>query len=243
MNDENDEENIKLFFIEKISQENTNDIKITRKIFEEYVKCKNAVNISIHNNKMSKSTVTKKQEKNINNYNNIKYWIKMILISLEPKNNLTTKKSYSYVNVKSKQIPKPLGDLNFPLLYSSKNIKTNKKNKVYSITNNIFNQTNFGRIGKLEEGRNDEEYNDEIVIIKLKQFYEKDQNSLLNILQMGPPDSFRLITWNIVNNICYLNSDLNLILNNINYNANDIYKKFLMKELEKNKSDLIFISE
>ena len=242
MNNENDEENIKLFFIEKISQEN-NDTKITRKIFEEYVKCKNAVNISIHNNKISKSAITKKQEKNINNYNNIKYWIKKILISLEPKNNLTTKKSYSYVNVKSKQIPKPLGDLNFPLLYSSKNIKTNKKNKVYSITNNIFNQTNFGRIGKLEEDeeeRNNEEYTDEIVIIKLKQFYDKDQNSLLNILQMGPPDSFRLITWNIVNNICYFNNDLNLILNNINYNANDIYKKFLMKELEKNKSDLIY---
>ena len=147
MNNENDEENIKLFFIEKISQEN-NDTKMTRKIFEEYVKCKNAVNISIHNNKMSNSAITKKQEKNINNYNNIKYWIKMILISLEQKNYLTTKKSYSYVNVKSKQIPKPLGDLNFPLLYSSKNIKTNKKNKVYSITNNIFNQTNFGILMK-----------------------------------------------------------------------------------------------
>ena len=238
MNNDKDEENIKIFFIEKINKDNSNETHLTRKILEEYVKCKNAVNISIQNNKaLSKNNITKKQEKNINNYNNIKYWIKMIIITKD--NNLSTKKSYSYVNIKSKQIPKPLGDLNFPLLYSSKNIKNNKKSIIYSTTNNIFNHINLCRAGKLEEEQNEEEFTDEIILIKLKQYYDNDQESLLNILQYGPPDSFRLITWNIINNISYLNH-LNFILNNKNYNANDLYTKFLLKDLEKNKSDLIF---
>ena len=83
-NEENDEENIKLYFIEKINKENSIHTYLTRKIFEEYVKCKNAVNISIQNNKTLKNFITKKQEKNLNNYKNIKFWIKMII---EPKQN------------------------------------------------------------------------------------------------------------------------------------------------------------
>ena len=238
MNNNNDEENIKTFFIEKINKDNTNETYLTRKIFEEYVKCKNAVNISIQNNKvMSKNSVTKKQEKNIINYNNIKYWIKTILIPND--NNLSTKKSYSYVNIKSKQIPKPLGDLNYPFLYSSKNIKINKKSIIFSTTNSIFNHINLCRAGQLEEERKEEEFIDETIMIKLKQYYDNDQESLLHILQIGPPDSFRLITWNIINNISYINN-LNFILNNSSYNANEIYKKFLLKDLEKNKSDLIY---
>ena len=235
MNNNNDEENIKTFFIEKINKDNTNETYLTRKIFEEYVKCKNAVNISIQNNKlMSKNSITKNKKKNIINYNNIKYWIKTILIPND--NDLSTKKSYSYVNIKSKQIPKPLGDLNFPFLYSSKNIKINKKSIIFSNTNSIFNHINLCRAGQLEEERKEEEFIDETIMIKLKQYYDNDQDSLLHILQIGPPDSFRLITWNIINNISYINN-LNFILNNNSYNANEIYKKFLLKDLEKNKSD------
>ena len=240
MNNENDEENIKLFFIEKINKENSNKIVLTRKIFEEYVKCKNAVNISIQNSKnIPKNNIAKKQEKNINNYNNIKYWIKNIIIPNE-NNSFSTKKSYSYVNIKSKQIPKPLGDLNFPSLYQN-NIKNNKRSIIYSTTNNIFNNINLPGSYPLEEEEenNEEEYNDEIIIIKLKQYYDCDKESLLNILKYGPPESFRLITWNVVNNIGYLNN-LNFVINKNNYNSHDIYKYFLSKNLEKSKSDLIY---
>ena len=234
-NEENDEENIKLYFIEKINKENSIHTYLTRKIFEEYVKCKNAVNISIQNNKTLKNFITKKQEKNLNNYKNIKFWIKMII---EPKqNNFATKKSYSYVNIKSTQIPKPLGDLNFPILYSNKNMINNKKGVIYSTTNNIFNQTNI--IGNLEEEKNEDIYTDEIIIMKLKEYYDKDKESLLSLLQYGPPNSFRLIAWNIINNIFFLNN-LTFILNNKTYNASGLYKKFLLKELEKCNSDLIY---
>ena len=238
MNNDKDEENIKLFFIKKINKDNYNETHLTRKIFEEYVKCKNAVNISIQNNKaLSKNNITKKQEKNINNYNNIKYWIKMIIITND--NNLSTKKSYSYVNIKSKQIPKPSGDLNFPILYSSKNIKNNKKSIIYSTTNNIFNHINLCQPGKLEEEQNEEEFTDEVIIIKLKNYYDNEKESLLNILQLGPPNSFRLITWNLINNISNINN-INVIYDNNNYNANEFYKNCLLKDLDKNKSDLIF---
>ena len=80
MNNENDEETIKFFFIEKINKDKTSKTYFTRKIFEEYVKFKNAVNIFIQNNKfIQKNSINKKQEKNIINYNNIKYWIKTII--------------------------------------------------------------------------------------------------------------------------------------------------------------------
>ena len=238
MNNENDEENIKLFFLEKINKDKTSKTYLTRKIFEEYVKFKNAVNIYIQNNKLaSKNSINKKQEININNYNNIKYWIKMIIMSNEI-NNLSTKKSYSYVNINSKQIPKPLGDLNFPYLYSSKNIKNAKKSIIYSTANNIFQNNNL-QSGSLEKETNEEEYTDEVIIEKLKNCYDNDKELLLQNLQHGPPNTFRLIAWNIVNNISYLNN-LNFIINNINYNSNDIYKLFLLKELDKSKSDLIF---
>ena len=239
MNNENDEENIKLFFIEKINNNKTNKTQITRKIFEEYVKCKNAVNISIQSIKsISNNNINKKQEKNINNYNNIKHWIKLIIIPSD-QNNLSTKKSYSYVNVKSKQIPKPLGDLNFPILYSNKNKRNFKKSIIYSTTNNIFNNTNLMKPVELEEKNNSEEFTDEFIIIKLKQYYDNDKESILNNLQLGTPDSFRLMTWNIVNNICYLNN-LNIIFDNQNYNSHEFYNKFLYKELDKSKSDLIY---
>ena len=239
MNNENDEENIKIFFFEKINKENINKIHLTRKIFEEYVKCKNAVNISIqHSKNMPKNNIAKKQEKNLNNYNNIKYWIKKIIIPDE-NNNFSTKKSYSYVNIKSKQIPKPLGDLNFPSLYQNKNIKNIKRSIVYSTTNNIFNNINLPGTNPLENENNEEEYNDEVIILKLKQYYDCDKESLLNILKYGPPESFRLIAWNVVNNIGYLNN-LNFVVNKKNYNSNDIYKYFLSKNLEKSKSDLIY---
>ena len=239
MNNQNEEENIKIFFIEKINTDKTNKTHITRKIFEEYVKYKNAVNISLQNNKiMSKNSINKKQEKHINNYNNIKFWIQKIIISNEI-NNLSTKKSYSYVNIKSKQIPKPLGDVNFQLLYFNKNMKNNKRSIIYSTTNNIFNNANFVKSDPMDEEKNGEEYTDEVIISKLKQYYNNDKDSLLNILQHGPPDSFRLITWNTVNNISNLNN-INFKINNINYSSNDIYKMFLFKELDKSKSDLIF---
>ena len=238
MNNDNDEENIKMFFIDRINQDNSINTLLTRKIFEEYVKCKNAVNISIQNNKInSKNNLTKKQEKNLNNYNNIKYWIKMIINSNE--NNMPTKKSYSYVNINSKQIPKPPGDLNFPLLYSNKNIKNNKKSIIYSTTNNIFNHINLCRPGNFEEGQKKEEFTDEVVIIKLKNYYDNDQESLLNNLQLGPPDSFRLIAWNLINNISYINN-VSFIYENNNYNSNEIYKNCLLKDLDNNKSDLIY---
>ena len=241
MNNENDEENIKLFFLEKINKDKTSKTYLTRKIFEEYVKFKNAVNIYIQNNKLTpKNIINKKQEININNYNNIKYWIKMIIISNEI-NDLSTKKSYSYVNINSKQIAKPLGDLNFPYLYSSKNIKNlknAKKSLIYSTANNIFQNENL-QPGSLEDEKNEEEYTDEVIIEKLKNCYDNDKDLLLKNLQHGPPESFRLITWNIVNNISYLNN-LNFIINNINYNSNEIYKLFLLKDLEKSKSDLIY---
>ena len=239
MNNENDEETIKFFFIEKINKDKTSKTYFTRKIFEEYVKFKNAVNIFIQNNKfIQKNSINKKQEKNIINYNNIKYWIKTIIISNED-NNLSTKKSYSYVNIKSQQIPKPLGDLNFPFLYSNKNIKNHKRSIIYSTTNNIFNNTNMAPSDPIEEEKNGEEYTDEIIVAKLKQYYDNDKDNLIFNLQRGPPDSFRLITWNTIHNICYLNN-LNFKLNDITYNADDIYKMFLFKDLEKSKSDLIF---
>ena len=53
------------------------------------------------------------------------------------------------------------------------------------------------------------------------------------------PNSFRLISYNIVNNIYYSN-EINYILNNRAYNSNNLYKKFLLKFLEKTKSDLIY---
>jgi hypothetical protein len=238
MNNDNDEENIKMLFIDRINQDNSINTLLTRKIFEEYVRCKNAVNISIQNNKTnSKNNLTKKQEKNINNYNNIKYWIKMIINPNE--NNMPTKKSYSYVNINSKQIPKPLGDLNFPILYSNKNIKNNKKSIIYSTTNNIFNHINLCRHGDFEEEQKEEEFTDEVVIIKLKNYYDNDQESLLNNLQLGPPDSFRLIAWNLINNISYINN-VSFIYENNNYNSNEINKNCLLKDLDKNKSDLIY---
>ena len=239
MDKENDEETIKCFFIEKINKDKTSKTYFTRKIFEEYVKFKNSVKIFIQNNKFTpRSIINKKQEKNITNYNNIKYWIKNIIISNE-NSSLSTKKSYSYVNIKSSQIPKPLGDLNFPLLYSNKNINSNKRNIIYSTTNNIFNNTNFEPTDIIEEENKEEDFTDEVIFAKLKQYYDSDKDGLIYSLQRGPPESFRLITWNIVNNICYLNN-LNFRFNNIDYNPNDIYKMFLFKDLDKSKSDLIY---
>jgi len=239
MNNDNDEEIIKLFFTEKINKNKTNKTQITRKIFEEFVKCKNAVNISIRNNKnISKNNINRKHEKHINNYNNIKYWIKMLLIPSE-QNDLSTKKSYSYVNIKSKQIPKPIGDLHFPILCSNKNVKNNKKSIIYSTTNNIFNNTKLMQPVTLEKENNLEEFTDEYIIVKLKQYYDNNKESIIKNLQLGCPESFRLMIWNIVNNINYLNN-LNISLNNQNYNANEFYKNLLCKELDKSKSDLIY---
>ena len=106
----------------------------------------------------------------------------MIIMSNEI-NNLSTKKSYSYVNINSKQIPKPLGDLNFPYLYSSKNIKNAKKS--------IFQNNNL-QSGSLEKETNEEEYTDEVIIEKLKNCYDNDKELLLQNLQHGPQNSFRL---------------------------------------------------
>ena len=239
MNNENDEELIKFFFVEKISKDKTAKTHFTRKIFEEYVKFKNAVNIFIQSNKYSpKININKKHEKNISNYNNIKNWIKKIIISNE-NNSLSTKKSYSYVNIKSNQIPKPLGDLNFPFLYSGKNIQNSKRGIIYSTTNNIFNNTNLEPWDIIEEENKGDDYTDEVILTNLKQNYDNEKDNFIYSLQIGPPDSFRLIAWNIVNNICYLNN-LNFKYNNISYNASDMYKMFLFKDLDKSKADLIF---
>ena len=240
MNNENEEEKIKTFFIDKLLKEKKIETYFSSKIFEEYVKYKNAVNIFIQTNKLPNATITKKHQKNIIKYNNIKCWIKMIIKPLEA-NNSISKKSYSYANIKSNQVPKPLCDINLQMLYYFKNFKNFKNNVIYSTTTNIFNHTNFIKNEEEEknENKNDIYYNDEIIINKLKQYYENFPETFYNFMQIGMPNSFRLIAWNIVNNINYSN-DVNFVINNINYSPNNIYKHFLLKDLENKKNDLIY---
>ena len=140
MNNENDEEKIKILFIDKILKSKKSENYFATKIFEEYVKYKNAVNIYLQSNqtKNSKNNISpnKKHQKNITKYTNIKYWIKMIIKPEENENNiLMSKKSYSYANIKSSEpIPKPLGDINFPMLYYFKIAVYIQPQVIYLIT-------------------------------------------------------------------------------------------------------------
>ena len=234
MINENEEELIKKLFIDKITNSKKSKNIFASKIFEEYVNCKNAVNIYLQANGVESSINTKKYQKNISKYNNIKSWIKMIIKPEEIENNtFISKKSYSFVNIKSNQIPKPLGDINFPTLYYFKNDKNSNNNIIYSTTNNIFNYTNFS------EKQDEIYYNDEIIMEKLKQYYKNFRGEFIHFMQIGLPNSFRLLAWNIVNNINYSN-DINFVINNNIYNYNNLYKKFLLTFLEKTKSDLIY---
>ena len=238
MNNENDEEKIKILFIDKILKSKKSENYLATKIFEEYVKCKNAVNIYLQSNQaQNKSVPNKKHQKNIYKYTNIKYWIKMIIKPEDNENNiLMSKKSYSYANIKSsEQVPKPLGDINFPMLYYYKNIKNEKNSSIYSTTSNIFNYT-------IIEPKNDNDifYNDEKIINKLKEYYNNFPQDFIHSMQNGLPNSFRLISWNIINNINIYSNDINFVINNNIYNANNLYKKFLLKFLDKAKSDLIY---
>ena len=234
MINENEEELIKKLFIDKITNSKKSKNIFASKIFEEYVNCKNAVNIYLQANGVESSINTKKYQKNISKYNNIKSWIKMIIKPEEIENNtFISKKSYSFVNIKSNQIPKPLGDINFPTLYYFKNDKNPNNNIIYSTTNNIFNYTNFS------EKQDEIYYNDEMILEKLKQYYKNFQGEFIHFMQIGLPNSFRLLAWNIVNNINYSN-DINFVINNNIYNYNNLYKKFLLTFLEKTKSDLIY---
>ena len=235
MNNENDEEKIKKLFIDKLLKSKKSENHLGTKIFEEYVKCKNAVNIYLQANGTQNNTTTKKHQKNIDKYNNIKYWIKMIIKPEDNENNnLMSKKSYSYANIKSNQIPKPLGDTNFPMLCFFKNFKSLKNNIIYLTTCNIFNYKN------LEEKNENEIYiNDEMIINQLKHYYINYLEDFIRYMQLGLPNSFRLIAWNIINNINYSN-DINFVINNTTYNQNTLYKKYLLKYLEKTKSDLIY---
>ena len=234
MINENEEELIKKLFIDKITNSKKSKNIFASKIFEEYVNCKNAVNIYLQANGVESSINTKKYQKNISKYNNIKSWIKMIIKPEEMENNtFISKKSYSFVNIKSNQIPKPLGDINFPTLYYFKNDKNPNNNIIYSTTNNIFNYTNFS------EKQDEIYYNDEMIIEKLKQYYKNFRGEFIHFMQIGLPNSFRLLAWNIVNNINYSNY-INFVINNNIYNYNNLYKKFLLTFLEKTKSDLIY---
>ena len=234
MINENEEELIKKLFIDKITNSKKSKNIFASKIFEEYVNCKNAVNIYLQANGVESSINTKKYQKNISKYNNIKSWIKMIIKPEEIENNtFISKKSYSFVNIKSNQIPKPLGDINFPTLYYFKNDKNPNNNIIYSTTNNIFNYTNFS------EKQDEIYYNDEMIMEKLKQYYKNFRGEFIHFMQIGLPNSFRLLAWNIVNNINYSN-DINFVINNNIYNYNNLYKKFLLTFLEKTKSDLIY---
>ena len=238
MNNENDEEKIKILFTDKILKSKKSENYLATKIFEEYVKCKNAVNIYLQSNQaQNKNIPNKKHQKNIYKYTNIKYWIKMIIKPEDNENNiLMSKKSYSYANIKSsEQVPKPLGDINFPMLYYYKNIKNEKNNSIYSTTSNIFNYT-------IIEPKNDNDifYNDEKIINKLKEYYNNFPQDFIHSMQNGLPNSFRLISWNIINNINIYSNDINFVINNNIYNANNLYKKFLLKFLDKAKSDLIY---
>ena len=238
MNNENDEEKIKILFTDKILKSKKSENYLATKIFEEYVKCKNAVNIYLQSNQaQNKSIPNKKHQKNIYKYTNIKYWIKMIIKPEDNENNiLMSKKSYSYANIKSsEQVPKPLGDINFPMLYYYKNIKNEKNSSIYSTTSNIFNYT-------IIEPKNDNDifYNDEKIINKLKEYYNNLPQDFIHSMQNGLPNSFRLISWNIINNINIYSNDINFVINNNIYNANNLYKKFLLKFLDKAKSDLIY---
>ena len=68
MNNENDEEKIKILFTDKILKSKKSENYLATKIFEEYVKCKNAVNIYLQSNQaQNKSIPNKKHQKNINN--------------------------------------------------------------------------------------------------------------------------------------------------------------------------------
>ena len=241
MNNENDEEKIKILFIDKILKSKKSENYFATKIFEEYVKYKNAVNIYLQSNqtKNSKNNISpnKKHQKNITKYTNIKYWIKMIIKPEENENNiLMSKKSYSYANIKSSEpIPKPLGDINFPMLYYFKNIKKEKNSSIYSTTSNIFNYTNL-------ENKNNSDvfYNDEIIMNKLKEYYNNFPQDFIHYMTYGLPNSFRLISWNIINNINIYSNEINFVINNTIYNSNNLYKKYLLKFLEKTKSDLIY---
>ena len=238
MNNENDEEKIKILFTDKILKSKKSENYLATKIFEEYVKCKNAVNIYLQSNQaQNKSIPNKKHQKNIYKYTNIKYWIKMIIKPEDNENNiLMSKKSYSYANIKSsEQVPKPLGDINFPMLYYYKNIKNEKNSSIYSTTSNIFNYT-------IIEPKNDNDifYDDEKIINKLKEYYNNFPQDFIHSMQNGLPNSFRLISWNIINNINIYSNDINFVINNNIYNANNLYKKFLLKFLDKAKSDLIY---
>ena len=238
MNNENDEEKIKILFTDQILKSKKSENYLATKIFEEYVKCKNAVNIYLQSNQaQNKSIPNKKHQKNIYKYTNIKYWIKMIIKPEDNENNiLMSKKSYSYANIKSsEQVPKPLGDINFPMLYYYKNIKNEKNSSIYSTTSNIFNYT-------IIEPKNDNDifYNDEKIINKLKEYYNNFPQDFIHSMQNGLPNSFRLISWNIINNINIYSNDINFVINNNIYNANNLYKKFLLKFLDKAKSDLIY---
>ena len=68
MNNENDEEKIKILFIDKILKSKKSENYFATKIFEEYVKYKNAVNIYLQSNqtKNSKNNISpnKKHQKN-----------------------------------------------------------------------------------------------------------------------------------------------------------------------------------
>ena len=231
---ENEEEMIKTQFIDKLLKTKKPDTYFATKIFEEYVKCKNSVNIYLQTNELNKNINKKKHQKNINKYNNIKFWIKLIIKPEENDNNtFISKKSYSYANIKSDQVPKPIGDDNFPLLYYFQNEKNVRNSIIYSTTSNIFNITNF------EEKNEEIFYNDEMIKEKLRKYYLYSKDDFVHFMQLGLPNSLRLIIWNIVNNISFSN-EITYVINNTIFDSNDLYKQNLLKILEKTKSDLIY---
>ena len=63
MNNDNDEELIKRQFIDKILKSRKSQIHLATKIFEEYVKCKNAVNIYLQANGTQNNINNKKYKK------------------------------------------------------------------------------------------------------------------------------------------------------------------------------------
>ena len=234
MINENEEELIKTQFIDKVIKSKKSKKYLAEKIFEEYVKYKNAVNIYLQTNGFISNPNDKQYQKHISKYNNIKNWIIMIIKPEEIENNFfLSKKSYSFANIKSSQIPKPLGDINFPTLYYFKGLKNTNNNVIYSTTSNIFNYTNFS------EKQDEIYYNDEMIREKLEQYYKNFKQEFIHFMQFGLPNSFRPLAWNIVNNINCSN-DINYVINNNIYNYNNLYKKFLFSFLEKTKSGLIY---
>ena len=185
----------------------------------------NKINIS-ENIHPSEINFTKKIYEEYIKYKNI--------ISIS-KNNIHPKIFLIYKNI-IKWIKIIITNSNFKLIQFTSIDKTNTKNSYihqHSCSRtiegtNLKGSANFSQ--KYKKKIEDEYYTDNKIIEILSEFNTNNHDLFIKYIQEGPPESFRLLSWYILNNINKYKTDIN---------NTDLYGKYLVNNLDVSKMDII----